>query len=83
MIPSRGYTVLMPLYEYRCEEDGTLVTLLRPMAQADAPVDDPEGLNRTFTRVQSVFQVDAPAPARGSGGPPAGGCGHGCACHPG
>ena len=25
----------MPLYEYRCEEDGELITLLRPMAEAE------------------------------------------------
>jgi hypothetical protein len=29
----------MPLYEYRCEEDGNVITLLRPMAQADEPVE--------------------------------------------
>lgn len=69
----------MPLYEYRCEEDGDVITLLRAMAQADAPVEDPAGRGRAFTRVQSVFQVDAAGPA--ASGPPAGSCGHGCACH--
>lgn len=77
----------MPLYEYRCEQDGSIITLLRSMADADAPVDDPLGTGRSFERVQSVFQVDAAAP-KGSYQPPAGGagsggCGHGCACHPG
>ncbi|MCH2137862.1 MAG: zinc ribbon domain-containing protein [Phycisphaerales bacterium] len=72
----------MPLYEYRCADDGTTLTLLRTMAQADDPVTDPDGLDRTFERVQSVFQVDATAP-RHTSSPPAGGCGHGCACHPG
>ncbi|MCH2135473.1 MAG: hypothetical protein MK101_02700 [Phycisphaerales bacterium] len=72
----------MPLYEYQCVEDGETITLLRTMADADAPVEDPAGAGRRFERVQSVFQVDADAGAR-SGGPPAGGCGHGCACHPG
>ncbi|MDG2423477.1 MAG: hypothetical protein P8M22_05810, partial [Phycisphaerales bacterium] len=67
----------MPLYEYRCEDDGDLVTLLRPMAQADEPVEDPQGLGRHFNRVHSVFQVDATtatpeAPA--AAGPPLGGC---------
>ncbi|TVQ55579.1 MAG: zinc ribbon domain-containing protein [Phycisphaerales bacterium] len=45
----------MPLYEYRCEEDGTTIELLRPMAEADAPVDDPSGRGRSFKRVQSSF----------------------------
>jgi putative FmdB family regulatory protein len=47
----------MPLYEYRCEEDGTTITLLRPMADADKPVEDPEGKGRTFKRAQSTFSV--------------------------
>jgi putative FmdB family regulatory protein len=47
----------MPLYEYRCENDGTTITLLRPMAAADDPVEDPDGRGRTFTRVHSTFSV--------------------------
>jgi len=69
----------MPLYEYRCVEDGSLLTLLRPMAEADAPVDDPDGHGRTFERVQSLFSVDAPAP-RGGPTPGGGCCGGGCGC---
>ena len=45
----------MPQYEYVCENDGTVITLLRPMAQADDPVADPEGKGRTFTRKLSTF----------------------------
>lgn len=45
----------MPLYEYRCETDGSVIELMRPMAQADAPVEDPEGKGRHFSRVQSTF----------------------------
>ncbi len=71
----------MPLYEYRCAEDGSMITLLRSMDDADATVDDPSGDGRTFKRVQSVFQVDAVA-AKASMQPPQGSCGHGCACHP-
>lgn len=59
----------MPLYEYRCEEDGTLLELMRPMSQADAPVEDPEGKGRTFTRVMSVFQSGG----KGDGGSSSGG----------
>ena len=45
----------MPLYEYVCEKDGSVIELLRPMSQADEPVDDPEGKGRTFKRKQSTF----------------------------
>lgn len=47
----------MPQYEYECVEDGEVLTLLRPMSQADAPVDDPEGRGRMFSRRHSVFGV--------------------------
>jgi putative FmdB family regulatory protein len=67
----------MPLYEYRCVEDGSLITLLRSMSEADDPVTDPEGNDRTFERVQSLFSVDAPAQEpQGRGGC----CGGGCGC---
>ncbi|MCH2132962.1 MAG: hypothetical protein MK116_04340 [Phycisphaerales bacterium] len=72
----------MPLYEYRCDEDGDLVTLLRPMAQADDPVEDPAGRGRAFHRVHSVFQVETSAPTstgQAAAAAPRGGC----ACHPG
>lgn len=45
----------MPLYEYTAKEDGTKIELLRPMSQADAPVEDPEGKGRTFVRSHSIF----------------------------
>jgi len=47
----------MPLYEYRCESDGTVLELIRPMADADAPVTDPEGKGRIFSRAMSSFQT--------------------------
>ena len=56
----------MPLYEYRCEEDGTTITLLRPFADADKPVEDPEGKGRVFKRAQSTFAVTS-TPACDSG----------------
>ena len=49
----------MPLYEYECPETGEVVTLLRPMAEADLPVDDPQGRGRAFVRRQSVFGVSS------------------------
>lgn len=65
----------MPLYEYVCEEDGSVVELIRPMADADAPVPDPEGRGRTFRRVLSVFAPKGTGTA--PSGQPGGGC---CPC---
>jgi hypothetical protein len=45
----------MPLYEYLCEDDGTVVELLRPARDADSPVEDPEGRGRVFRRKHSTF----------------------------
>ncbi len=70
----------MPLYEYICEQDGTVLELIRPMAQADGPVDDPAGKGRTFSRKLSTFShagSAAPASAGKSQGLPTGGC---CPC---
>ena len=68
----------MPLYEYICEETGEVIEQLRPMADADKPLEDPENKGRTFRRKHSTFQAQgSPRPA---GGPATGG---GCACgHP-
>ena len=47
----------MPIYEYVCEEDGTVIELIRPMREADKPVDDPEGRGREFKRKHSTFSA--------------------------
>lgn len=47
----------MPQYEYVCEADGEVVTLLRPMRDADLPVEDPKGKGRKFVRKHSTFGV--------------------------
>ncbi|MHC5024520.1 MAG: FmdB family zinc ribbon protein [Planctomycetota bacterium] len=47
----------MPLYEYECIEDGEVIELLRPVAEADRPVTDPAGRGRTFRRRFSAFAV--------------------------
>ena len=69
----------MPIYEYESEQDGEVISLLRSMAEADAPVEDPEGRGRTFRRRQSVFGVSTGAStgAGGSARAPVGGC---CPC---
>lgn len=61
----------MPLYEY-VAQDGTVIELIRSMADADKPVQDPEGKGRTFTRKHSTFA------SKNAGGslPIAGGGGH-------
>ena len=66
----------MPQYEYEALEDGEVLTLLRPMAQADEPVDDPTGLGRTFRRRHSVFGVGTSVgtSAGSSAGPIPGSC---------
>ena len=60
----------MPIYEYECEQDGSVIEMLRPMSKADEPVEDPEGRGRTFKRRHSTFATggQTAAPARGGGG---------------
>ncbi|MFN9133566.1 MAG: zinc ribbon domain-containing protein [Phycisphaerales bacterium] len=65
----------MPMYEYVSEQDGTRLELLRPMSQADAPVEDPENKGRTFKRVHSTFAAAGSAAQGGSSS--MGGC---CPC---
>ena len=67
----------MPIYEYVCESDGEVIELLRPMDQADAPVQDPAGKGRTFVRRHSVFGVSGAAAAGQGSSLPMGGC---CPC---
>ncbi len=74
----------MPIYEYVCEQDGTHLELLRPMSEADAPVEDPQNKGRVFKRAMSV--PNAKTSGGGSGmslgtccpcGKSSGGCGSG------
>jgi hypothetical protein len=58
-----------------------VITLLRRMADADAPVIDPSGRDRMFRRRHSIFgvgaaNVDSPVASGGCAcGRPDGGCG--------
>jgi putative FmdB family regulatory protein len=74
----------MPIYEYVCEKDGSVIELLRPMSQADEPVEDPLGKGRIYKRKHSTFATGGAEgsgqPSRGGGGccpcgKPHGGCG--------
>lgn len=68
----------MPLYEYVCEDDGSVVEVMRPMRDADAPLDDPDGRGRTFVRKMSTFAAKSSAGGGGGGmSLPTGGC---CPC---
>lgn len=69
----------MPIYEYVSEKDGDRIELLRPMSQADAPVEDPAGKGRVFRRVASTFAAQGATVSVGGG---SGGHVHtgGCGC---
>lgn len=69
----------MPVYEYRAEEDGEVIELIRPMSRADEPVEDPAGKGRTFTRMISVFASSGGSQG-GPGGGASGGSGGGGCC---
>ncbi|MCE9620698.1 MAG: zinc ribbon domain-containing protein [Planctomycetes bacterium] len=66
----------MPIYEYANDTDEEVIELLRPMADADKPVEDPAGRNRKFMRRHSVFGVVG-AGASAEAPMPSGGC---CPC---
>ncbi|MBY0311526.1 MAG: hypothetical protein K2W85_05620 [Phycisphaerales bacterium] len=68
----------MSLYEYVNEKDGERIELLRPMSEADAPVEDPKGLGRRFVRVMSTFAAQGGQPGAGRGVSIGGAGGGGC-----
>jgi len=74
----------MPTYEYKCRECGNAFEARRSMAEANAPIDCPDG-HVGAVRVLSVFaSVNAGGSSKNSPAPaprPMGGCGGGCACH--
>jgi putative FmdB family regulatory protein len=69
----------MPIYEYVCEKDGSVIELLRPMADADKPVEDPLGKGREFKRQHSTFAKGG-AGATAAGAKAGGGGGGCCPC---
>jgi hypothetical protein len=70
----------MPIYEYEAIEDGEVIELMRPMKDADAPVNDPAGRGRTFRRKMSVFGVSGAAAAGAASAAPAHVHSAGCGC---
>ena len=69
----------MPIYEYISEQDGAVIELVRPMADADQPVADPEGKGRRFKRQISSFAAKGASASTGAAPSslPMGGC---CPC---
>jgi putative FmdB family regulatory protein len=76
----------MPLYDYRCRTCGTVYEERRSMAAADEPATCPAG-HVGAARLLPVFATASSGSGEFEGGmcgaPVAGGCGGGCACHPG
>lgn len=69
----------MPIYEYVAEapgKDPVVIELLRAAADADKPVEDPEGKGRVFRRRLSVVSLGV----SGAPGAPAGGHVHSGTC---
>ena len=71
----------MPVYEYLCRTCESRFEARRSMGDAGAPIDCPQGHADT-TRLLSVFASVGRSTGAGPvpSGPPAGGCGAGCAC---
>ena len=63
--PNRAREHWVPIYEYECEQDGSVIELLRSMADADKPVQDPEARGRTYKRKHSTFATGGGSEARG------------------
>ena len=58
-------------------DDGTVIELMRPMSQADAPVEDPDGKGRIFVRRMATFEPKGGSASTGvswGGGGGGGGC---------
>lgn len=74
----------MPRYDYRCRACGDTFEISRPMAEATAPADCPQGHGDTVKLLSTVAVTGrggspSGGPARGPGGG-GGCCGGGCGC---
>jgi putative FmdB family regulatory protein len=75
----------VPLYEYRCRSCDTVFEARRPMSDASAPAECPDG-HVDSVRLLSVFAATGRSAASGGSSTPmpmpsGGGCGGACACH--
>jgi putative FmdB family regulatory protein len=70
----------MPIYEYHCDECGRDSELLvTSNSKPDCPECGSPKMSKLLSIVASPSREGASAHPSG---PPAGGCGSGCACHP-
>lgn len=72
----------MAVYEYVCRVCDTRFEARRPMSEASAPIECPDGHTET-ARLLSMFASVGASASRGAAPAspvPAGGCGAGCAC---
>ncbi|AAZ56243.1 conserved hypothetical protein [Thermobifida fusca YX] len=72
---TRPYADVMPRYEFRCRACGETFELSRPMAEANAPAECPNGHDDTV-KLLSTIGVSGLAQAPSSAG--GGCCGGGC-----
>ena len=75
-----AYSVPMPRYEFRCRACGDTFEVSRPMSEASAPADCPQGHADTVKLLSTVAvarggAAASPTPAQGGGC-----CGGACGC---
>ena len=61
----------MPVYEYECIEDGTVVELIRPMSKADEPVEDADAAAAAEAAAVAAAATAEPAAAATAAAPEA------------
>ena len=67
-----GHNVLVPTYEFRCRACGDSFDVKRPMSEASAPANCPQGHDDTVKLLSMVSlggrSASGPAPSAGGGG---------------
>jgi putative FmdB family regulatory protein len=79
----RPYAWRMPRYEFRCRACGDTFEVNRPMSDAAAPAECPQGHDDTVKLLSTVAVTGRAGLGAGpAAGPAAGGgcCGGGCGC---
>jgi putative FmdB family regulatory protein len=78
----RAYAVAMPRYDYRCRACGDTFEISRPMADAAAPAQCPQGHGDTVKLLSTVAITGRGGGSAMPSAPAAGGgcCGGACGC---